>query len=143
MRFNDILELRVSWPPSVNHCYAQVGKRRYLTPEARRYKEEVAWLMQSQARHQNFKKFDEKEKLQVFLRAYPPDRRKRDEDNIKKILYDTLIKGDVISDDSQIKRVTTDFLDFDDVTKAGVEIYISSFRHVDPLDFIRYCSDWG
>ena len=37
---------------------------------------------------------------------YPPDKRKRDEDNIVKAINDTLMKANLIADDSQIKIAT-------------------------------------
>lgn len=44
-------------------------------------------------------------RLAVRLDAYPPDRRKRDLDNIGKAFLDALIHGGVYRDDSQIDRL--------------------------------------
>jgi crossover junction endodeoxyribonuclease RusA len=45
--------------------------------------------------------------LAVKVRAYPPDRRKRDIDNIQKPLLDALEKGRAFFNDCQIKHLTT------------------------------------
>jgi crossover junction endodeoxyribonuclease RusA len=45
--------------------------------------------------------------LAVKVRAYPPDRRKRDIDNIQKPLLDALEKGRAFHNDCQIKHLTT------------------------------------
>ena len=45
--------------------------------------------------------------LAVKVRAYPPDRRKRDIDNIQKPLLDALEKGKAFYNDCQIKHLTT------------------------------------
>ena len=45
--------------------------------------------------------------LAMKVRAYPPDRRKRDIDNIQKPLLDALEKGRAFFNDCQIKHLTT------------------------------------
>ena len=49
--------------------------------------------------------------LAVKVRAYPPDRRKRDIDNIQKPLLDALEKGKAFYNDCQIKHLTTVMLE--------------------------------
>lgn len=50
--------------------------------------------------------FTKKERLSLSILAYPPDRRKRDLDNILKSLLDALMHARVYSDDSQIDRLS-------------------------------------
>ena len=45
--------------------------------------------------------------LAMKVRAYPPDRRKRDIDNIQKPLLDALEKARAFYNDCQIKHLTT------------------------------------
>jgi crossover junction endodeoxyribonuclease RusA len=45
--------------------------------------------------------------LAMKVRAYPPDKRKRDIDNIQKPLLDALEKGMAFYNDCQIKHLTT------------------------------------
>lgn len=49
--------------------------------------------------------FDKDARLSVTIYAYPPDRRKRDLDNILKCLLDSLEKAQVFVDDSQIDEL--------------------------------------
>jgi len=44
-------------------------------------------------------------RLSVQLTAYPPDRRRRDLDNILKATLDSLTYAEVIEDDSQFDRI--------------------------------------
>ena len=44
--------------------------------------------------------------LAVEVEAFPPDRRRRDIDNIQKALLDALEHGGAYADDSQIVRLT-------------------------------------
>jgi crossover junction endodeoxyribonuclease RusA len=48
--------------------------------------------------------------LAVKIKAYPPDRRKRDVDNIQKPLLDALEKAGIYQNDCQIKLLTTQML---------------------------------
>ncbi len=41
--------------------------------------------------------------LKLTIDAYPPDRRRRDGDNLLKAIFDSLQHGGVYADDSQIK----------------------------------------
>lgn len=43
--------------------------------------------------------------VSLFLDCYPPDRRRRDIDNILKCLLDSLVNAGVMEDDSLIKRL--------------------------------------
>jgi crossover junction endodeoxyribonuclease RusA len=42
----------------------------------------------------------------VTLTAFPPDKRRRDLDNLPKVVLDSLTKAGVWKDDSQIQRLT-------------------------------------
>lgn len=44
--------------------------------------------------------------LVVTLTAFPPDKRRRDLDNLPKVVLDSLTKAGVWRDDSQIQRLT-------------------------------------
>lgn len=50
--------------------------------------------------------FKECEKLKVHIEAYPPDKRKRDLDNLFKSLLDALEKSGVFKDDRQIDALS-------------------------------------
>jgi crossover junction endodeoxyribonuclease RusA len=86
------------WPPSVNHYWKANGKRRYISPQARQWLEEALWLLK-QARNG---RATIRSEVAVRIVAYPPDRKKRDLDNLLKALLDALKKAEVIGDDHQV-----------------------------------------
>ena len=69
-----------------------------LTDRARRYRLEVL----SKVRAVERVRFEAHERLKIFLIAYPPDKRKRDIDNLLKAVIDALQHASVFPDDSQI-----------------------------------------
>ena len=95
MRF---LTLRLPWPPSVNTYWRHIvinGRPRTLISKAgRQYKTHVQLIA---SRYGPFVK-----PIAMWIHAYPPDRRKRDIDNILKAPLDSLEKAGVYKNDSQI-----------------------------------------
>ena len=87
------LEVRLPWPPSVNHYWKARGSRRFISPMAKAWLEEAISLLRA-ARV----RFDGPVKVSMFLS--PPDRRRRDGDNLDKAIMDSLVKAGVIRDDS-------------------------------------------
>ena len=88
-----------TWPPSVNQMYRAHAGRVLLSERARKfYRLALAEL----ARQGLYKPLQGDISLRVWV--YPPDRRKRDIDNIQKSIFDLLTKAAVIVDDSQICR---------------------------------------
>ena len=91
------LLIELPWPPSVNHYYRRVGHRTLISREGRKYRSEViAILRDLHLRPLNGE-------LAMTVDAYPPDKRRRDLDNIQKGLWDALQHGGAYRDDSQIK----------------------------------------
>ena len=88
------------YPPSVNHYYRHVGPRVLISREGRQYRDIVSAIVSARG----IKTFDG----DVFLSAvfYPPDRRRRDLDNVGgKVLIDALAFAGLFHDDFQIKRI--------------------------------------
>ena len=88
------------YPPSVNHYYRHVGARVLISSEGRKYREAVwlAVLEQGRKRHEG--------PVSVELLVSPPDKRRRDLDNVLKGLLDALAHAGVYEDDSQIDSLT-------------------------------------
>lgn len=91
------------WPPSVNHYWGTRGKIRFIGAEGKAFRQatNVAWYA---TREQGFGNA----RLVVSVVAYPPDRRKRDLDNILKAALDALTHARAYEDDSQIDRLIVD-----------------------------------
>ena len=100
-----MITLELPWPPSVNHYYRHVGPRVIISRDGRQYRDIVA----SRIREAAIKKFDGPVELNIQL--YPPDKRRRDVDNILKCVLDTLTYGGVYFDDSQVRRLTVEKLE--------------------------------
>lgn len=94
-----MVTLELPWPPSVNHYYRHVGPRVLISREGRNYREVVA----NRIKAEGIKKL--MGDVEVSIHLYPPDKRRRDVDNVLKCLLDTLTAGELYEDDSQIKTL--------------------------------------
>lgn len=92
--------LVLPWPPSVNHYWVSSGKRRFVSARGREYRDSVRSIVS-----------DEEIgcvllcELSITIDAFPPDRRRRDIDNILKSPLDALQHGGVYADDYQITKL--------------------------------------
>lgn len=96
-----ILILDLPWPPSINHYWRHAKGRHYISMEGELYRELVYYECIKYR-----KTFTEIERISILIDAYPPDRRKRDLDNILKSLLDSLQYAEVFKDDSQVDVLT-------------------------------------
>lgn len=91
-----MIELELPWPPSVNHYYRRVGPRTLISRRGRKFREEVAALLAARGVQ------PATGRLAVSIEVYPPDRRKRDLDNLLKSVIDAVQHGGAFPDDSRI-----------------------------------------
>ncbi len=100
------LEVRLSWPPSVNHYWKAHGSRRFISPIAKAWLDEAILLLRATR-----VRFDGPVRVRMLLS--PPDRRRRDGDNLEKAVMDSLVKAGVIQDDSlaYVKKSCKEVLD--------------------------------
>ena len=100
-----IFEVTLPWPPSVNNYWRHKVTGRlatvYVTPEGKAYRKAVNYWVLEAATVQRYVK--SAGPVRVVIEAFPPDRRKRDLDNILKSLLDSLTHAGVWEDDSQIQ----------------------------------------
>ncbi len=89
-------EFTLPFPPSINHYYRRVGPRTLISREGRAFRKTVI----SNLRHQQIQTLDGR--LLVTITVFPPDRRRRDLDNLLKSTLDALQHAGVYKDDSQI-----------------------------------------
>jgi crossover junction endodeoxyribonuclease RusA len=93
-------KLTLPFPPSVNHYWRRAGKNTIVSEEGKRFRrtvEQVCFLA-------GVKSIDGR--LAILIQVYPPDRRRRDLDNLLKALLDALQHGGAYEDDSQIDVLT-------------------------------------
>ncbi|OPZ07268.1 MAG: Crossover junction endodeoxyribonuclease RusA [Alphaproteobacteria bacterium ADurb.BinA280] len=98
------MQIDLPWPPSVNHYWRHLSRgklagRTLISEQGREYRDEVAHAVLSQIGNRTLPLNG---RLKVWIRAYPPDRRRRDIDNLPKAIFDSLTHARVWPDDSNI-----------------------------------------
>ena len=83
------------WPVSINRYLRRAGVRMHTTNEAKAYRRDVGWLLAGVSGFGPAR-------LAVEIDAFPPDNRRRDLDNVQKVLIDALMHAGLFDDDSQI-----------------------------------------
>lgn len=114
------LQFTLPFPPSANHIWRRVGRRTLLSRRGREFRQEVCALLRSQG----VKPLSGP--LEMTIDIFPPDRRRRDVDNVQKALLDALAHGGAYHDDSQINRLT---IERQSVVRGGkVHVLIEEYR---------------
>lgn len=98
------IEFTLPFPPSVNHYWRNFRGRMVIGARGRAYRKAATDAIADQRVPCDGLGGP----LQVELTAHPPDRRRRDLDNLQKALLDAVVAAGVIEDDSNIDdlRVT-------------------------------------
>jgi len=93
-----MIEITLPWPPTVNTYWRNFNGRTIISAKGREYRVAVAdqVLIQRAAKHVDYA-------VKVEIKAYRPDRRRRDLDNILKALLDALTHAGVMEDDALIE----------------------------------------
>lgn len=94
--------LNLPWPPTVNTYYRHVGPKVLISREGRQYRQAVACEVFAQS---PFNRTTMDGRIALEIVAHPPDRRKRDLDNLLKGLLDSLQHAGTYEDDSQIDEI--------------------------------------
>jgi len=98
---NRMIQLELPWPPSINHYWRHTKTGHYISKEGKAYREMVFFhCLKSRD------KFKKEDRLSIHIQAFPPDKRKRDLDNVLKSLLDALQEARVYHDDSQIDHIS-------------------------------------
>lgn len=97
------MPLTLPYPPSVNHYWRRVGLHTLISREGRTFRQNVCALLGRGGMH----KTPTGGRIALAMDAFPPDRRRRDLDNIQKPVLDALEHAGVYMDDSQIDLLVT------------------------------------
>ncbi len=114
----DILRFELPWPPSINHYYLHTSTGVILGAKGKYYRRDVGLLL-----HRLRGACDPKARLSLTINAFPPDKRKRDLDNIVKAVQDALQYARVYHDDCQIDMLTV--IRRNQVKGGSLQIWIS------------------
>lgn len=93
------------FPPSVNHYYRRVGPRTLISRQGREYRRAICGLL-APAGGSGIRKPPAGGRIALAMDAFPPDRRRRDLDNLLKCTQDCLAHAGAFEDDSQIDLLT-------------------------------------
>ena len=100
--------LTLPYPPSVNHYWRKWHNRMVISREGRAFRKDVCALLAAERMNGNGpRKPPSGGRVALAMDAFPPDRRRRDLDNIQKPLLDALEHAGVYEDDSQIDLLLT------------------------------------
>ena len=87
------------WPPTINHYYITLRTgRKIIGAKGKQFRKDVIQIVQAlYPEHEMLT-----QRLAVGIKVNPPDRRKRDLDNLCKATLDALTHAEVYHDDCQI-----------------------------------------
>lgn len=94
------ITIELNWPPSINTYWRRNGNRYFISSKGIQYRNHVTEVCQI---YSGF--YNESERLAASIMAYPPDKRRRDLDNIFKGLMDSLQYAGVYVDDCQLDEI--------------------------------------
>lgn len=96
--------LNLGMPPSVNNAYAQSGRKRILSLDAKSWYEYARLMLNIERKKQEIRLIDFK--IEMDATFYFKNPKRCDTSNYVKLLWDSLIKAEVILDDSLIWKET-------------------------------------
>lgn len=93
---SSVRTLTLPFPPSVNHYWGVRGISRFVDHKGKVFRKQVGDIVSSERLPPI------EGRMAMFISLYPPDRRKRDIDNVLKALLDALQHAGCYEDDSQL-----------------------------------------
>ena len=94
-----MIKLELPYPPSVNHYWGQSGKNKFLGKKGKEFRIAVAEACL------DAEVVALEGRLSLHVSLYPPDRRKRDVDNVLKPLLDAMEQAGCFENDNQIDEL--------------------------------------
>lgn len=98
------LTATLPFPPSTNRYWRQYRGHTVLSAAGRAYRDAVLGMLWQQYGSQP--PSYGQARLAIYIDAYPPDKRKRDLDNLLKATLDALQYARLFDDDAQIDQIT-------------------------------------
>ena len=108
-----MIELELPMPPSANRYWRYVNGKVLKSKQARDYIKIIAQLWMVYKTQTKAKAFGKDQRLQIYIQVFPPNRIRRDLDNLLKVLMDSLENAGLFTNDEQI----------DDIRIMRMEIY--------------------
>lgn len=115
-----MMTFELPWPPSINHYWRHVGNRVLISREGVAFRRLVMIKLGYTLTEPL------KSRLEVRVDLHPPDRRRRDIDNVAKALLDAIQHAGLYEDDSQIDRLMLERKTMK--PKGGVVVWISEIE---------------
>lgn len=97
----DVLRIEIPFPPSINHYYLHTSNGVILGAKGKRFRRDVTLILN---RYKDY--CGSERRLAVTINVFPPDKRKRDLDNVCKATLDALQYARIFGDDNQIDMLT-------------------------------------
>ena len=100
MQPGEEINVVLPWPPSINSYWRRKGARYFISKKGQQFRSDVIYLC-----YKYKGMFCKDERLKIQIQAFPPDKRRRDIDNILKGLMDSFEHAQIFLDDSQIDEI--------------------------------------
>jgi crossover junction endodeoxyribonuclease RusA len=94
------VKLTLPYPPTVNHYWQRRGSRTFVGPDGVQFRNNVCGAVLEAGCRETMTG-----PLSIWIVAHPPDKRRRDIDNLTKALLDALQHAGAYGDDNQIARM--------------------------------------
>jgi crossover junction endodeoxyribonuclease RusA len=115
----DAISVRLPYPPSVNASRAAVRGRLISTAQYRNWLQAASWEVKRTVAMSYDRKGIEGT-YALTIKVCPPDRRRRDIDNIIKPVSDALKKGGAVEDDCLCQRIEIEWCGESEGVRATV-----------------------
>lgn len=100
-----MIKLEIPYPPTTNHLFVNVGKRRVKSESYKAWLDAAGWMIAEQGRPRI------RGHVSLSIALVRPDNRKRDLSNTIKSVEDLFVQMGVIEDDSLIQRLSVQWVD--------------------------------
>jgi crossover junction endodeoxyribonuclease RusA len=122
--------INLPFPPSVNSIWRSLGRGRVvLSEKGRAYRAHVAACVIRERAAGSLPRTPYDQPVAVEIRATPPNKARRDIDNLPKAIFDALTHAGVWTDDSLVHRLS---ICWSPGTAGGVAIWITPISESKP-----------